>query len=176
VITIYTIGHSTRLWPDFVSLLNRNRIFLIADVRRYPHSQKFPQFNREELEANLVAEGIGYMWIEALGGWRHSGLGSDSPNKGLMSVGLRNYADHMLTEEFQGAVQQLLEAAAQRSTSILCAERLYWKCHRRLLCDYLVSQSVKVVHIEDESKVSPHRLTPGAVLAPDGVTYPEVQP
>ena len=175
MIAIYTIGHSTREWPKFVFLLKENGILLVVDVRRYPHSQRFPQFNREQLELNLATEGISYVWMEAMGGWRRKILRADSPNEGLHSVGLRNYADHMLTAEFEVAVQQLLSAAAQKAAAILCAERLYWKCHRRLLCDYLVSRGVQVLHIEDENKISRHRLTSGAVLTPGGVVYPKDQ-
>jgi len=176
IIKIFTIGHSTRSWPEFISLLKENGIRMIADVRRRPYSQKFPQFNREALETNLAVEGIGYLWLEALGGWRRGKARGNSPNPGLRSIGLRNYADHMHTGEFEGAVELLLAAAARELTAILCAERLFWKCHRRLLCDHLVSRGTEVVHIQEEGKICPHKVTPGAVFTISGVIYPEVQP
>ncbi len=120
MIDIYTIGHSTWSWPDFVSLLKENSIQLLVDVRRYPHSKRFPHFNRVVIEINLASEGIDYLWKESLGGWRRSGLGVNSPNFGLRSPGLRNYADHMLTGEFQGAVQQIIALAPHKKIALLC--------------------------------------------------------
>jgi len=172
---LYTIGHSNLSFEPFVSLLKEFEIALVADIRRYPSSRKFPHFNRPTLRELLAAERIDYLWLEALGGRRHDDKTEQSPNIGLKSPGFRNYADYMATSGFRSAVQRLLSAAARSRTAIMCAEKLYWKCHRRILSDYLVSQGVEVVHIIGAAESSNHKLPPYAVATRAGVTYPAPQ-
>lgn len=169
---IFTIGHSNLSFEEFASLLKEFGICLIADIRRYPSSRKFPHFNRQVLCKLLAVENIEYQWLEALGGRRHAKKNDKSLNIGLKSPGFRNYADHMGTDEFRAVVQELLSTAATSRTAVMCAEKFYWKCHRRLLADYLVAQGVEVVHIIGPGKSSGHKLTPYAVTTKDGVIYP----
>jgi len=169
---IYTVGHSNLSFEQFVSLLKEFGICLVADIRRYPSSRKFPHFNRQVLCKLLAAENIEYLWLEALGGRRHTGKNDKSFNVGLKSPGFRNYADHMGTDEFRKAVQKLLSTAATLRTAVMCAEKLYWKCHRKLLADYLVAQGVEVIHIIGPGKSSEHKLTPYALATENGVIYP----
>ena len=144
---IFTVGHSNLSFEQFALLLKEHGIGLVADIRRYPSSRKFPHFNRPVLSELLAAENIDYLWLESLGGRRHSENDGKSINVGLKSIGFRNYADYMATNEFSLAVDELLTATAQSCAAVMCAEKLYWKCHRRLLSDYLTAQHVKVVHI-----------------------------
>jgi len=170
---IFTIGHSNRSFEDFLSLLVEFGIQVVADIRRYPTSRKFPHFNREVLCKLLEAENIEYLWLKALGGLRNTTKNSNSPNAGIQSIGFRNYADHMATDEFRQTVQKLLSISAERKTAIMCAEKPYWKCHRRFLSDYLVAQGAEVLHILESGKVSVHKIAPGAVITADAtVTYP----
>jgi hypothetical protein len=171
---VFTVGHSNRSFEEFLALLKEFEIGAVADIRRYPSSRKFPHFNRETLRKLLSAQGIGYVWLESLGGRRHEGKSEDSPNIGLESPGFRNYADYMATGEFGAAVSELLATAATSRIAIMCAEKFYWKCHRRLLSDYLFSKGVEVVHIVEPGKTCAHKLTPGAVVACGSVavTYP----
>ncbi|MHC4575696.1 MAG: DUF488 domain-containing protein [Planctomycetota bacterium] len=170
---IFTVGHSNRSPEEFLSLLRQSQITAIADIRRYPGSRKFPHFNSAVLRKLLPAEGIEYLWFEALGGRRHTSTNKESPDTGLNSPAFRNYADHMATHEFHAAVQELLSTAGTLRTSLMCAERFYWKCHRRLLSDYLTAQGANVEHIIEPGKLQPHKLTAGAVITPDAmVIYP----
>jgi uncharacterized protein (DUF488 family) len=169
---IFTVGHSNLPFEQFVSLLKEYEIGLVADIRRYPSSRKFPHFNRPVLCELLAAENINYLWLESLGGRRHTEKDSKSVNTGLKNLGFRNYADYMATDEFRRAVRKLLSAAAQSRTSVMCAEKLYWKCHRRLLSDYLVSRGIEVIHIIEPGRSSDHKLTPYAVATESGVIYP----
>ncbi len=172
-IELFTIGHSNRSLEDFLSLLREFKVQAVADIRRYPSSRKFPHFNRQPLHELLNGANIEYYWLQALGGRRFNNKGAGSPNTGLTSTGFRNYADYMLTAQFHTAVQQLLAIAATKQLAAMCAEKLYWKCHRRLLSDYLVAQGVKVKHILEAGKVSEHKLTSCAVITPDSVVaYP----
>lgn len=173
-VRVFTIGHSNRSFEDFLALLREFEVRAVADIRRYPSSRKFPHFNRETLRKLLSAQGIGYVWLEALGGRRHQAKGDDSPNTGLESPGFRNYADYMATDKFNKAVDELLTTAAASRTAIMCAEKFYWKCHRRLLSDYLFGKGVEVVHIVEPGRTCAHKLTPGAVVAHGSaaVTYP----
>jgi uncharacterized protein (DUF488 family) len=172
---IFTVGHSNLSFERFVSLLKEFEIGLIADIRHYPSSRKFPHFNRQTLRKLLAAENIDYLWFESLGGRRHTGKDIKSVNTGLRSIAFRSYADYMATDEFRRGVDELLNAAAQSCTAIMCAEKLYWKCHRRLLSDYLVSRGIEVVHIIEPSRTSIHELAPYAVVTESGVIYPEQQ-
>ena len=172
---IFTVGHSNLSIEQFVSLLKEHDIGLVADIRRYPSSRKFPHFNRPILRELLAAESINYLWLESLGGRRHAGKDSKSLNVGLKSIGFRNYADYMSTEEFRRAVDELLTAAAQSCTAVMCAEKLYFKCHRRLLSDYLVSQGMEIIHIMEPSRTSSHELSPYAVATESGLIYPARQ-
>lgn len=169
---IFTVGHSNLSFEQFSSLLKEYEIGLVADIRRYPSSRKFPHFNRPVLSELLAVENIDYLWLESLGGRRHTVKKDNSVNVGLKSIGFRSYADYMATDEFCRAVGDLLSAAAQSRTAIMCAEKLYWKCHRRLLSDYLTARHVKVVHILDPGKTSEHKLTHDAVITETGIIYP----
>jgi uncharacterized protein (DUF488 family) len=172
MLRIFTIGHSTRSAEEFLSLLNENKIETVADIRSFPASRKFPHFGRENLEEILGSHNIGYVWCKDLGGFRKGAPGKESVNKALSSPGFRHYADHMETEVFQQAVSHLLNLAAKSRTTVMCAERLFWKCHRRLLSDYLVSLDVEVVHILDPGKNIEHTLAKEAVKTKEGVIYP----
>lgn len=173
---LLTIGHSNRLFEDFLSLLKEFGICVVADIRRYPSSRKFPHFNREVLRKLLDAEGIRYVWLEALGGRWHTRKNGKSPNSGLKSPAFRNYADRMITDEFRSAVEELLSIAATSRTAVMCAEKFYWKCHRRLLSDYLSAKGVEVEHIVESGKLQPHKLSRGAVITADAtVIYPSTE-
>ena len=172
MLRIYTIGHSNLSFEQFASLLKEFGICIVVDIRRYPSSRKFPHFNRQVLCKLLAVENIEYQWLEALGGRRHAEKNDKSLNIGLKSPGFRNYADHMGTDEFRTAVQELLSAAATLRAAVMCAEKLYWKCHRKLLADYLVAQGIEVVHIIGPGKLSINKLTPYAIATEIGVIYP----
>lgn len=156
-----------------MALLREFRIQAVADIRRFPGSRKFPHFHREALREATAAEGIGYHWIEALGGRREGREGGDSPNQGLDSPGFRQYADHMGTDPFRREVDALIEIARARATVLLCAEKLFSRCHRRLLCDYLLARGIATAHIVEPGRLVPHELSGGARVIPEGgVIYP----
>lgn len=168
---IYTVGHSSRSLDEFLSLLHAWKIKSLVDVRTAPSSRFRPHFNREHLERELIRIGIEYFWLKELGGFRRGGL-SGSPNTGLRSPGFRAYADYMLTEEFSGAIRKLLDVAREGRTVIMCAEALYFRCHRRLISDFLVANGVAVFHISTEHKVLTHELPSYARVENGVVTYP----
>ncbi len=171
--TLWTLGHSTRTWDEFLSLLDEFRIETIVDVRRFPSSRKFPHFNRSPLEKNLREHGVRYVWLEALGGRRHGRKTEGSLNTAFRSRGFRNYADYMLTDEFREGAEVVLAEAAERRTVVLCAEKLYWNCHRRLLSDYLAAQGFPVEHIQDSGEAVPHVMSPGCTVTDNNaVIYP----
>ena len=176
-VTLLTIGHSNHLFDDFLALLEQHGIEAVVDIRRFPSSRKFPHFNREVLDAVLKEKGIDYHWLEALGGRRH-GKATDypTPNLGIRNQEFRNYADHMLTENFREGVERLLEIAGDRRTAIMCAEGFFWRCHRRLVSDYLLANGVAVQHIFPTGESKPHNLTAGAKVDDGKVTYPAEQP
>jgi uncharacterized protein (DUF488 family) len=159
--TIYTVGHSNRSFDEFLALLRRFEIETLVDIRRFPGSRKFPHFDRNNLESVLPVEGIRYIWMEGLGGMRRPLKGFDSPNVSLSSPGFRAYADFMSTEEFRHVVNHLIALASGSRTACMCAEALYWRCHRRLLSDYLVANGVQVLHIMGHKEPVLHRLTKG---------------
>jgi len=170
---VYTLGHSTRSFEEFLALLRRYEIKALADVRAFPSSVRYPHFARGELERLLPEEGIEYHWLgEELGGYRREGLGERSPNKGWASEGFRNYADHMLTSEFERGIERLLGLARRKRTAYMCAERFWWRCHRRLISDYLVAKGHRVIHIIDKTKATEHKLPGFAKVINGQLIYP----
>jgi uncharacterized protein (DUF488 family) len=170
---IFTIGHSDHPLGSFVWLLRKHRIETLVDIRRFPGSKRHPQFSRESLSAALQDQGIEYLWLEALGGRRQRQKdGPPSPNEGLRHPSFRNYADYMLTDQFRQGVAKLLEMAEVRRTALMCAEALFWRCHRRLLSDCLTANGVAVEHIFPNGEVKPHTMTAEAKAENGIVTYP----
>ncbi|MGZ5479153.1 MAG: HVA1 family protein [Candidatus Aminicenantales bacterium] len=166
---IWTIGHSTRTAAEFLELLCRHRIETLADVRRFPGSRRVPQFNEDSLRESLAAAGIRYVHMAELGGRRTPR--PDSRNLAWRNASFRGYADYMDTPEFRGAVDRLLEIARSGRTAIMCAEAVWWRCHRSLIADHLKSIGVRVIHILSPDKVREHPFTPAARLAEGRLTY-----
>jgi len=176
-IILLTIGHSTRSLDEFLSVLREFKVEVLLDIRRFPGSRRFPHFNRESLQKTLPSAGIEYIWLEDLGGRRSGPDNADSLNKGLVHSAFRHYADYMQTPQFRLAAEKLLSIASEKSSAVMCAEKLFWKCHRRLLSDYLVAHGVIVEHIIDAGRIQSHKLSNGAVFTPDlGLTYPVSAP
>ena len=173
-LTVWTIGHSVRAWPDFLSLLKAHGIRRLADVRRYPSSKRAPWSNRGALEAALRPEGIAYEHVEDLGGFRRPR--SDSANVGLRSAGFRGYADHTATPTFRTALEGLLRCARDVRIAVMCAEAVPWRCHRSILSDALVARGSLVVHILGPGQVREHRPISMAVIRGPEITYPGLAP
>ncbi|MGH7543267.1 MAG: DUF488 family protein [Gemmatimonadota bacterium] len=171
---VWTAGHSNLELPDFLALLERHRIERIADVRRFPASRRHPRFASEPLSAALGASGIEHRWFEDLGG-RRSGLGTGSPNQGIRNAGFRAYADHMQSPSFARAFEALEAWRAGGRTALLCAEALWWRCHRRLLADLFVTRGVETIHIMPDGRQSAHELWDLARTGPETLTYPPIQ-
>ena len=155
--TLYTIGHSTRTLDDLIAVLHAHKIETLVDIRAFPMSRRLPHFNRESLEKALSAAGIRYVWMKSLGGYRKK-IRDDSPNTALRHRSFRNYADHMLTPEFEQAIGELIRLAETSRTAYMCAERVYFRCHRMLLSDWLVAHGHEVLHIDDTGPVKAHTL------------------
>jgi uncharacterized protein (DUF488 family) len=170
--TVFSIGHSTHSLEDFLALLGRHEVEALVDIRRFPGSRKWPHFNRENLAAALAEQEIEYHWLESLGGRRKTGKSEESPNRGLRNDSFRSYADYMLTDEFRQGVDALLEIARRRRAAMMCSESLFWRCHRRLVSDYLVTQHIPVEHIFPGGEVKPHTLTREAKVAEGRLVYP----
>jgi uncharacterized protein (DUF488 family) len=157
VATIFTIGHSTRTLEELIEVLQAHRIHTLVDIRAFPMSRRLPHFNRESLEKSLPEAGIRYIWMKDLGGYRRK-IRDDSPNVALRSPSFRNYADYMLTEDFQRAIHDLVDLAEHSRTAYMCAERLYFRCHRMLVSDWLVAHGQEVVHIDGGGPAKRHEL------------------
>jgi uncharacterized protein (DUF488 family) len=170
---VHTIGHSTHTADDFISLLRAHAIAQIADVRMFPMSRRLPHFNRDVLAAHLARHEIAYRHLPALGGRRRPR--PDSVNGAWQHESFRGYADHMATPEFQQGLDDLLHYAVTDRTAIMCAESLWWQCHRRLIADALVARGVPVVHIMTDTRTEPHAITPFAVVQGVEVTYPSLR-
>ncbi|MGZ9033509.1 MAG: DUF488 domain-containing protein [Rhodospirillales bacterium] len=175
---IYTVGHSNRMAEALVALLAANAVDLVVDVRRFPRSRRHPQFNMETLPTLLADYAIGYRHVESLGGRRSSSLADHaSPNAGWREPGFRNFADYALTPPFRAGLAALLDLAEGATPVIMCAEALWWQCHRRIITDYLLAAGAEVLHILGEEPARPATLTPGAVVQKDGgVHYPPAEP
>jgi len=170
VATLYTIGHSTRTFDELVSALKAHGIETLVDIRAFPVSRRLPHFNRESLESKLPRQGIRYVWMKSLGGYRKV-IRKDSPHVALRSAGFRNYADYMLTPEFGQAIGELLTLAEQSRTAYMCAERLYFRCHRMIVSDWLVAHGHDVYHIDAAGLVRPHKLASEARMVDGQMIY-----
>ena len=168
--TIYTIGHSTRPIDDLIAALQAHQIETLVDIRAFPMSRRLPQFNRELLEQSMATAGIRYAWMKALGGYRKKTL-DESPNLALRNASFRNYADYMLTPAFEQASGELLQLAERSRTTYMCAERLYFRCHRMLVSDWLVAHGHEVLHIDGTGPVKAHTLMAEARLMDGHLIY-----
>jgi uncharacterized protein (DUF488 family) len=171
--TVWTVGHSTRQLDELLAVLDAYGIELIADVRRFPGSRRLPQYAGAALEASLGAHGIAYHWLPALGGRRRPT--DDSVSLAWRHPAFRAYAEHVTTDEFADGLFELLMLAHGLRTAVMCAEILWWRCHRRLIADVLTSLGISVVHIRDDRTAEPHRLIAPARMVGGELTY-EVDP
>ena len=159
--TIFTIGHSTRSSGDFVALLREFQVDLLADVRSVPRSRTNPQFNADTLAVTLAEAGIAYRHLDALGGLRHRRKdAAPSPNGFWRNDSFRNYADYAATDGFRAGLDELRKLAIDHRCAIMCAEAVWWRCHRRIIADYLVAGGVAVTHILGHNRPTPRRSRP----------------
>jgi uncharacterized protein (DUF488 family) len=168
-LTVWTIGHSTRPLDLFLGLLEHHRIEAIADVRRFPGSRRHPQYGSDALQSTLAEHAIGYRWMPELGGRRRTS--PDSPNTVWKNAAFRGYADYMQTTEFAAAFAGLLAFAAQQRTCVMCAEAVWWRCHRSMIADALKSRGIRVLHIMDAGKTTEHPYTAPARIVDGRLTY-----
>jgi uncharacterized protein (DUF488 family) len=168
--TVWTIGHSTRSLQEFLSLLDQYEIEAVADVRRFPGSRRFPHFAGDALAQTLPAHGIAYQWLPQLGGRRRPVAGSR--NTGWRNESFRGYADHLASAEFAEGLAQLLVLAAQARTTLMCAETLWWRCHRSLIADVLRLRGTEVIHILDGTHSTIHPYTTPARVVGGTLSYP----
>ena len=171
--TIWTIGHSTRTLEEFLGLLDEYGIEAIADVRRFPGSRRYPYFASEALAESLPAHGIAYRWLPELGGRRKVQPGS--PNTAWRNASFQGYADHLASQEFATGLEKLLELAAERRTSLMCAEAVWWRCHRSLIADVLKLRGIEVVHIIDAKHTTVHPYTSAARIVDGQLSYAPAQ-
>lgn len=167
--TLWTVGHSTRSLDELVRVLRAYDIELVADVRRFPGSRRLPQFGSEALERGLAENGIAYSWIPALGGRRQPE--PESVNTGWRHPAFRGYADHIESPEFADGLFELLMLARGMRTAIMCAEVLWWRCHRRLISDVVTSLGERVIHIRDDEHSEVHALSAPARLIEGSLSY-----
>ena len=167
--TVWTIGHSTRPIGEILDLLSEFGIEAIADVRRYPGSRRQPQYARENFSRTLEETGRVYCWLPALGGRRRPA--PDSPNTAWRSEAFRGYADYLATEEFAAGLMELAMLAGGLRTAIMCAEAVWWRCHRSLIADVLKSLGFEVVHILGPGSAKEHPYTPPARIVAGELTY-----
>jgi uncharacterized protein (DUF488 family) len=168
-LSAWTIGHSTRPIDEFVAALRSFHISALVDVRTYPGSRRYPQFNKPNLAASLAGVEIAYRHSPELGGRRRAK--PDSMNMAWRNEMFRGYADYMETEEFREGVDRLLGLARGSRTAIMCAEAVWWKCHRSLIADYLKASGVTVLHILGEGKAEEHPFTSAARIVKGELSY-----
>jgi len=175
VATIFTVGHSTRSTGELLELLGTPGVARLVDVRRHPGSRRNPQHRREALADALAEAGLDYLWLgEGLGGRQPEILPPErSPNRAWTEPAFRRYADAMATPRFREAFARLEVRAAERPTAVMCAEKLWWRCHRRLLADLLVVRGWRVVHLLEPRRTQEHALSAWARISSEGeLTYP----
>ena len=168
-IEIWTVGHSTRSLKEFIETLDSFEIKVLADVRSFPGSRRYPHFNREQLKASLAAAGLEYQHFPELGGRRH--VQADSLNIAWRNESFRGYADYMETDHFREGIGRLISVASSGRTAIMCAEAVWWRCHRSLISDYLKANSVEVTHIMATGKSEEHPFTSAARIINGELSY-----
>ena len=169
-VAVFTIGHSAQPFDKFAALLEAHAVAQVADVRRFPASARWPHFIKDALQAALAARRVGYQHFAALGGRRKPR--TDSPNTALRHESFRGYADHMQTPEFENGLLDLLRFSEVATTALMCAEAVWWQCHRKLLSDVLLVRGVQVRHILSTAAPKHHELSQFAREASGRVTYP----
>lgn len=167
--TVYTIGHSTHTIEDFIKMLQSFEIKTLVDVRSFPSSRKFPHFNREKLSTSVKEVGIEYIHLLNLGGRRK--VHKDSKNTRWHNDSFKSYADYMETDEFEKAVIELMEIATKSKSAYMCAEAVWWRCHRSMISDYLKVKGWKVLHIMAVGKVQEHPYTQPAKIVNGNLSY-----
>jgi uncharacterized protein (DUF488 family) len=170
-VRLYTVGHSTRSLDELLHLLRARDVGVLADVRRFPRSPRNPQFNDEHLARSLPEVGVSYAWLAPLGGRRRSRAESLA-NAGWRNPSFRAYADHMLTDEFEQGLAELLRLARRAPVAMMCSEALPWRCHRSLIADVLTARGFAVCHIRSLRRAELHRLSSFACINGHRVTYP----
>jgi uncharacterized protein (DUF488 family) len=174
--TIYSIGHSNRTFEDFLALLEENEIEVLADIRTVPKSRTYPHFNTESLAKSLPIHKIEYVHIAKLGGLRSKKKGAPSRNDAWENASFRNYADYAETESFHEGLAELIAIARKQRTAYMCSEAVWWRCHRRIVTDYLLAAGWKVMHIMAPHTVKEATLDPKAVVVKkDEIIYPADQ-
>src|SRR5678815_831589 len=168
-LTVFTVGHSTRSGEEFLEILKAHGVEVLVDVRSFPGSRRYPQFNRAALSEALAQAGIEYRHEPRLGGRRAPR--ADSHNTAWRNAQFRGYADHMETEVFRTGVEDLLELARDKRVAVMCAEAVWWRCHRGLLADYLKAEGHTVLHILDAKKIEEHPYTPAARIIDGQLSY-----
>ena len=168
--TVWTIGHSTRPIGEFLDLRSEFGIEALADVRRYPGSRHQPQYARDNLSRAIEETGRVYCWLPSLGGRRRPA--PDSPNTAWRSAAFRGYADYLATEEFAAGLMELAMLAGGLRTAIMCAEAVWWRCHRRIIADYLILHGREVIHLMGAGRIEPARMTPAATERDGHLVYP----
>lgn len=168
---VWTLGHSTRSFAEVLSMLRGNEIGCLVDVRSYPSSRKFPQWNQSAIVDELPSD-IDYVWMPALGGRRHTPKGTPSPNGAWRVKAFRDYADYMQSQQFRDGLAALIKLARQQRSAIMCSEAVPWRCHRRLITDALIVAGFDVFHIVSATKVSTAQLNDHAVVVDGQLSYP----
>jgi len=167
---IFTIGHSTHPIERFLELLGQHEIALVADVRSFPSSRKWPQFNQAELAESLRRANVQYQWMKKLGGRRHSKR-EDSPHTAWTHPAFRSYADYTETPDFAEGLSALADIGGAARTAYMCSEGLWWRCHRRIISDHLAIRGWRVEHIMPDGKVRPHELASFARVVDGQIVY-----
>jgi uncharacterized protein (DUF488 family) len=173
---VFTIGHSTRTIPEFVELLRAGAVRTVVDVRTVPRSRTNPQYNFDLLPDTLGSHQIGYRRIAELGGLRSKSELPAEVNGLWRNQSFHNYADYALTTEFAAGLSDLIEIASTSRTAIMCAEAVWWRCHRRIVADHLIARGRQVFHLMASNSIQPAQMTDGSVIRETGVLYPRPGP
>ena len=166
---VWTIGHSTRTLEELIEMLRSFKIEMVVDIRSYPGSRRYPQFNKEALEVSLPENNIQYVHLKKLGGRRK--VNPESKNTSWRHVAFRGYADYMETEDFKEGIEELEKIALQKRTAFMCSEAVWWRCHRSMVSDYLKVHGWKVMHIMGLNKEEEHPYTSPAKVVDGELSY-----